>query len=240
MRFLLALWVATLSAQPDLDLGKRLFESQCALCHGLTGTGGRGPNLHRPKLNHAPTDDDLKKVISDGIPPEMPSAWQLDSREVASVAAYVRSLGTVPLEPVPGDPSPGAALYRAKGCAGCHMIAGKGEGLGPELTDIGARRNPAYLRQVLTNPASALPEDFLLVEGVPAQGEPVRGIRANEDSFTIQIKDLRGAFHSFRKSELKDLRRFPNQTPMPSFQSALTPAELDDLVAYLAGLRGKS
>ncbi len=223
----------------DAALGKKIFESQCALCHGQTGTGGRGPGLNRPRLTKAPDDAALRKVISEGIAPEMPGAWQLHPREVASVAAYVRSLGTVPPERLPGDAARGRRVYESKGCGACHMIAGQGEGFGPELTAIGARRNGAYLRQTLLRPAAALPRDFLYLAVVAPSGETVRGIRANEDSFTIQIKDPRGQFHSFRKADLKEIRRLRGQTPMPSFDKALSAAELDDLVAYLAGLRGK-
>ena len=232
--------LAQTEAPPDQDSGKKIFESQCALCHGQTGTGGRGPSLHRPKLDKAPDDDALRKAISDGIAPEMPGAWQLNPREVASVALYVRSLGKVPPEVLPGDPSRGAQVYDAKGCAGCHMNAGKGEGFGPELTSIGARRSGAHLRQTLIKPAATLPDGFLYVAAVTTAGQTVRGIRVNEDAFTIQLKDALGRFHSFRKAELKELRRLRGESPMPSFENSLTAADLDDLVAYLASLKGKS
>jgi len=232
--------LAQTDAPPDLDSGRRIFESQCALCHGQTGTGGRGPSLHHPKLDKAPDDDALRKAISEGIAPEMPGAWQLNQREVASVALYVRSLGKVPPELLPGDPERGARVYDAKGCAGCHMIGGTGEGFGPELTSIGARRSGAHLRQTLIKPAATLPDGFLYVAAVTAAGQTVRGIRVNEDAFTIQLKDTLGRFHSFRKAELKELRRLRGESPMPSFESSLAAAELDDLVAYLASLKGKS
>jgi putative heme-binding domain-containing protein len=225
---------------PELDSGRKIFESQCALCHGQTGTGGRGPSLNRPKLDKAPDDEALRKAISDGLAPEMPGAWQLNAREVANVALYVRSLGKVPPELLPGDSDRGARLYESKGCAGCHMIVGKGAGFGPDLTAIGARRNGAYLKQTLVKPGATLPDDFLYVAAVTASGQTVRGIRINEDVFTIQLKDVRGRFQSFRKSELKELRRLRGESPMPSFETSLTAGELDDLVAYLATLRGKS
>jgi cytochrome c oxidase cbb3-type subunit 3 len=242
MRIPVVLWLlaAPLCAQTDLAVGRKIFESQCALCHGQSGTGGRGPGLNRPVLSHAPDAESLRRVISNGIDPEMPGAWQLHPHEVEKVAAYVRSLGTVPQEQIPGDGVRGEALYRSKGCAGCHMIRGVGEGLGPELSDIGARRNAAYLRQTLLNPAGSLPEDFLVVEAVTESGETVRGLRVNEDTFTIQLKSSEGRFYSFRKSALKELHKRKDQTPMPSFQQSLTSGELDDLVAYLAGLRGRS
>jgi putative heme-binding domain-containing protein len=230
----------TADPPPDPAVGRKIFESQCALCHGQFGGGGRGPNLNRPKLSKAPDEQALRGVISQGIQPEMPGAWQLHPREVISVAAYVRSLGAVPPETLPGDAGRGEAIYKSKSCSSCHMIAGAGEGFGPDLTAIGARRNAAYLRQTLKKPAANLPSGFLYVAAVTSNGQTVRGIRANEDSFTIQLKDAQGRFHSFRKSDLKELRRLKNETPMPSFEGLLSAAELDDLVSYLASLKGNS
>jgi len=240
LKWLLTAFLAMSAFSQDIAQGKRIFESQCALCHGQTGTGGRGPSLHRPKLTRAPDDEALSKVISNGIEPEMPGAWQLNTREVASVGAYVKSLGAIPPEALPGDPARGERVYLSKGCAGCHMVAGKGEGYGPELTEIGARRNGAHLKQTILRPAAELPEGFLYLAAVTQSGTTIRGIRVNEDSFNIQIKDARGQFHSFVKLELKELRRLPTETPMPSFEGSLSATELDDLVAYLAGLKGKS
>lgn len=231
------LWAA--DTTPDPAAGKKIFESQCALCHGQNGGGGRGPSLNRPKLIKAPDDEALRGVISNGIQPEMPGAWQLNEHEVANVAAYVRSLGAVLPEQLPGDAARGASVYAAKGCASCHMIAGNGEGIGPELTAVGARRNGAYLRQTLLHPAQSPPEGFEYVVAVTSEGATIRGIAVNEDSFTIQLKDLGGKFHSFRKSELKELHRLKQESPMPSYERSLNAAELDDLVVYLASLRDK-
>ena len=74
---------------PDAAAGRKIFDSQCALCHGQTGGGGRGPALNRPKLDRAPDDEALRKLISEGLR-DMPGAWQLHPDEVAGVAAYVR------------------------------------------------------------------------------------------------------------------------------------------------------
>lgn len=238
---LLLLLAAAAYAQtgPDLAAGRRIFESQCALCHGQTGGGGRGPGLNRPSLKHAPDDEALRKVIEDGIQPEMPAAWQLNPHEVAAVAAYVRSLGAVPPELLPGDAGRGKLVYERGGCANCHMIAGAGAGFGPELTDAGSRRSGAFLKQTLLHPDQTIPERFEYISITAATGAEVRGIRVNEDSFTIQLKDAAGRFHSFRKSGIRELRRLEHQTPMPPYDK-LSAADLDDLVAYLAAQRGRS
>jgi hypothetical protein len=72
-----------------------------------------------------------------------------------------------------------------------------------------------------------------------ASGETIEGIRANEDSFTIQIKDSSGHHHSLRKQELKEFRKLRGETPMPAFEGILSATEIDDLVAYLIAPRVK-
>src|SRR5260370_19818845 len=151
-----------LAQAPDNAVGRKIFESQCALCHGQTGGGGRGPALNRPKLDRAPDDAALRKFISDGGG-DMPGAWQLHADELAGVAAYVRNLGTMPPETVPGDAANGARVYANSGCPGCHMVRGAGAGFGPELTAIGSRRSAAFLRQTILKPATRLPDEFLYV-----------------------------------------------------------------------------
>lgn len=230
---------STPAAAPDVAAGKLIFEGQCALCHGMDGGGGRGPSLRRAKLARAADDEALKSLIENGIAPEMPPAWFLASEEIASVAAYVRTLGNVPPEVLPGDPSRGKAIYARSGCSACHILAGEGAGYGPELTDLGVRRGSARLRETLQNPAKTIPEDFLFVEAATNSGQTIRAIRLNEDTFSIQLKDQQGRFHSFRKSELRELKKLRGETPMPAYGSALSAAELDDLVNFLASQRGK-
>ncbi|HKE33725.1 MAG TPA: c-type cytochrome [Candidatus Acidoferrum sp.] len=225
-------------AAPDVAAGKRNFEGHCALCHGIDGGGGRGPSLRRAKLARAADDEALQSLIENGIAPEMPPAWFLAPEEIAGVAAYVRTLGKVPPEVLPGDPARGKAVYARSGCSVCHILAGEGSGYGPELTEVGARRGSSRLRETLQNPGKTIPEDFLFVEATTNSGQTIRGVRLNEDTFSIQLKDQQGRFHSFRKSELRDLKKLRGETPMPSYGSTLSAAEFDDLIHFLASQRG--
>ena len=226
----------------DLKRGEQLFLGQCAGCHGPRGEGGKGAFLAQPRLRRAPDDQSLFLVIRDGVKgTEMPSAHTLTSREIWQLASYVRSLGRLPLENVPGDPKRGEEIYRAKGnCAQCHIVNGQGGSLGPELTEIGARRSASRLRAVLMDPGANVVEGFLEVRLVTSEGRRIDGVRLNEDTFTIQVRDLNGGIYSFVKRELKDLQRDPGKTPMPSFRGAFSPAEADDLIAYLVSLKGKT
>jgi putative heme-binding domain-containing protein len=223
----------------DAAEGKKLFERHCALCHGIDGKGGRGPALNRARLPHAPDDAALKSVIADGIPPSMPEGWLFDEDDLSNLAAFVRSLSKVPPDSLPGDAGRGAAVYAKSGCSACHILDGAGSGYGPELTGIGDRRNAAFLMKVIRKPADGLPEDFMFVKATTASGERLEGVRMNEDTFTIQIRDAAGKYHSLRKDAVQDLRKLRGETPMPEFGGILSTADVQDLVAYLAAQRGK-
>ena len=232
--------------------GQRLFAAQCTRCHGQDGSGGSGPNLRVARLRRAPDDAALVEVIMGGVPgTAMAAAWQLSDPEVVLVATYVRSLGRLGAEAVAGNPARGRAIYDGKGgCAACHVVAGKGRGLGPELTEVGAQRGPAYLRQSLVDPGADFPRRavpyeptaysaYRLLRATPSSGASVVGFAVNEDTFTLQLRDASGALHSLRKADLVRLEKEATASLMPSYKTTLTEEELQDLVAFLASLRGE-
>ena len=234
----------------DIDVGKQLFQGMCTECHGAGGTGGDAPSLNRAKLVHAPTDAALVNILQNGIPnTAMPRVRRFTEAETRQLVAYVRSLGKVGEARVPGDARKGGDIYKNLGCAGCHIVNGTGGNLGPDLSDIGFMRGASYLRQAVVDPGAALPKGVLQVPSrgyaeylplriVTKQGSEVRGIRVNEDAFTIQVRDQAGKFYSLRKSDLELVDKQAGKSIMPSVASRLTAPELTDLVAYLVSLRG--
>ena len=237
----------------DLKRGERLFQGHCAACHGPRGNGGRGANLARPTLPQAPDDEALFHVIQDGIErTEMPGAWQMTNREVWQTAAFVRTLGQRAEEKIAGNAARGERVYVAKGkCESCHMIRGEGGRLGPELSRIGLGRSASFLRAYLLDPGANLPESsfqdrdpssptgsFQVVLLVTRDGRRIEGVHLNEDTFSIQIRDLTDRVLSFWKKELREWKIEKGKSLMPAFRGVFTPEELDDLVAYLVSLRG--
>jgi putative heme-binding domain-containing protein len=222
----------------DVAAGERMYRTQCAYCHGPRGEGGRGAMLARRNLIHAAIDQAMFDVIRHGIPDsEMPGHW-FTPRETWQIVAFVRTLGRVAPQKVAGDSQRGKTLYAAKGCSNCHTIAGRGGPLGPDLTDIGTRRSPGYLRQALLEPEAAVPEGFVEIQLVTRDGRRITGVRLNEDAFSIQLRDLAGNLQSFFKSELAECTPQAGKSPMPSYKETLAPGEVDDLVAWLDSLRG--
>jgi putative heme-binding domain-containing protein len=229
----------------DVDLadGERLFRIHCARCHGIDGAGGEGSNLARARLKYAPEDEDLIDVIDGGIPGTgMPAIWTLDDAQAIRVAAYVRTLGRIAQEEMPGDPVRGADIYQTRGgCPACHIIGGAGKGIGPELTHVGDQRGLDYLRRSLTDPAEAQSQtsgyqDYLTVRVASLEDE-VEGLRINEDAFTIQVRDVSGTIHSFRKDQLVEFEKVFAHSLMPQYGAALSTRDIDDVVSYMMSLR---
>jgi cytochrome c oxidase cbb3-type subunit III len=221
------------------DQGKVVYEAQCVPCHGMAGEGGYGAKLATPHLAHARSKADIIKIIAGGIPgTNMPSFGLLADIEIAQAAAYVQTLGQVPEAPLPGDPLKGKAVFEAKGCPSCHIMRGVGSGFGPELTEVGIRRNIEYLRNKITNPNVQITEGFESVKAVNSDGSVVEGVKINEDSFTVQIRDASRRLHSLRKTDLKQYSKLKTSM-MPAYGRSLSSTELNDLVSFLAAREDK-
>jgi cytochrome c oxidase cbb3-type subunit III len=228
------------TTREDLAEGKRVFGAQCSYCHGPRGEGGQGAVLAIPRLSRAPDDQALFRVIREGIQGTTMPASALSTSQTWQVAAFVRTLGRIAGSKSGGDIERGQQIFSTKGgCAKCHTIGGHGGAIGPDLTDIGDRRDVAELRISLLEPDASVPLNFLQVRVVTKDGRSITGVRLNEDAFSIQIRDLSNRFHSFWKNELTDIVKEPKRSIMPSCRSILTTSELDDLLAYLESLQGR-
>jgi putative heme-binding domain-containing protein len=229
----------------DVEKGRQLFLGMCSRCHGATGGGGEGPSLTR--LTRAHNDEELRAIIRAGIADRgMPRVRRFTDTELMQIAGFVHSLGQAAGTAAAGKPEIGRAVYQKLGCSSCHTIAGEGGDFGPELTGIGVRRAPDYLRQAILDPGAALPRgdaipgrglsEFLPVRAVMQDGRQISGVRANEDSFTIQIRDAAGKLYSLRKPDIRQLDKQFGKSVMPDYKAKATASEVEDLVAYLSGL----
>lgn len=242
MRFLIHLLAAlALTAQDknphttpaDAAAGAKIFRSHCADCHGLTGAGGKGPNLTTGVYYHGSTDAALFKNIIDGIPgTAMPSSF-FSSDQIWQVVTHVRTLARTGSNTAPpGDPRQGAALFQSKGCQGCHLAKGQGGTNGPDLTFIGSQRPATYLRQSIVEPGAVVAREYWPAEVVLENGATHKGFLVNEDTYYVQMLTPQKGLLTLPR---KDFRKFEigKHSIMPSYKDKLGPEELNHLIAYL-------
>lgn len=227
-------------APADIAYGARIYDAQCTTCHGANGDAVGGVNLRSGTFRNAITDQDLTRVILNGIPGTGMQAFKFDAAEVAGIVAYLRNMNAVDRGSVKtGDPARGRALVEGKGgCLKCHRIGAQGSRVAPDLSDVGALRSAGSLLRSLTDPSTQMMPINRPVRAVLRDGKVVNGRRLNEDTYTVQLIDDQERLLSLDKSDLREYT-IATASPMPSFRSTFSADELGDVVEYLLSLKGR-
>jgi putative heme-binding domain-containing protein len=237
----LLIFLIPLALCAQSDQGKALFRSNCAFCHGGDARGGRGPNLVSAPLAHGDSGEAMKTLILEGVPgTSMPSFSEFTEEEVATIVGYLKGLsrGVSRQVHVPGDVAKGREVYASNGCPACHRIGDAGSVFGPDLSRVGAARSVEYLRESIVNPSADIPDEYRGVFVVTKDGRTITGVRINEDTFSVQLRDLGQKFCMFQKDELRSVKELDNSL-MPPY-TTLSDSDLQNLIAYLNSLRGAS
>ncbi len=83
-------------------VGRTMFRTNCATCHGADGGGGVGPNLCDGVYLNIKSPEDIYKVVRDGVVAKGMPSWssRYNDTQLALLAAYVASLrGSQPAAP---------------------------------------------------------------------------------------------------------------------------------------------
>jgi len=165
---------------------------------------------------------------------------------------------TDPNTAVPGNPAAGEAVFfGVGGCANCHEVNGRGGVVGPDLSGAG-RQSAAALRQKIldpNNPLAAPPDGgrgggggggprgggnsptTIIVK--TQDGREIRGVRRNEDTFSLQFVDQTGRLQLFDKAKLASVTA-ENRSLMPGdYATRLSAADITNLVAFLRDQQGR-
>jgi DMSO reductase family type II enzyme heme b subunit len=159
---LVALWffagaVPVLAQAGDAAAGKAVYERKCAGCHGDKGDGkGPAAELLAPKprdftaglykirttANKAPTDQDLFRIITDGMPGTSMPPWAvLSEKDRWNLVAYVKAFAADKFKDAPKKVElpkdvassaesikRGKEMFEAIECHKCHGTEGRADG----------------------------------------------------------------------------------------------------------------
>jgi len=246
-----------------LALGQQAFDKHCAACHGVTGDGnGEAAYLLYPKPRDfesgqyrlistwegTPTDEDLFRTISRGMPGSaMPSWGHLPERTRWGLVHHVKSLARNPWEvPAAAEPASRGASGRgviqvppepafdeaararalelyAEGCAPCHGGTGKGDGGRKQIDSKGFPTRPRDLTAGIFK-GSPEPEEVYrrVVGGLPGSPMPTSDYLHGDDAWALTQLVLSLSGDSQReRAEMKKFRIVaPRVAAMPSHPDA--------------------
>jgi putative heme-binding domain-containing protein len=113
------------------------------------------------------------------------------------------------------------------------VLFGEGSKIGPDLTGS-QRANPEYVLLKVLDPSASVPRDYQLTVVTTKAGRTVSGVVKQE---TAQTLTLQAPTEEVRlaKADVEERKQVP-QSLMPEGQlTALSDAEVRDLLAYLGG-----
>jgi putative heme-binding domain-containing protein len=162
----------------------------------------------------------------------METAWQ--------TAATADPLAPFRLTLEGGDPVRGKTVllnHPAGQCTACHKIAdGAGSNVGPNLKDIGKKKDRLYLLQSIVDPQSVVASGYGNIALTMKDGSSIAGQFLAEKNGKVSLRDAEGKEIVVASDTIKE--RTPVISTMPPMGFILQKGEIRDLVAYLAGLKG--
>jgi putative heme-binding domain-containing protein len=222
----------------DVEAGSRYYANYCAGCHGADGQTMPNANLSRGTFRRAANDEELARIITNGLPGTAmpPAAFQ--PVQVHQIVAFLRELPSIRSRQTnPGDAARGQQVFEGKGaCLDCHRVSGRGSRLGPDLSDIGALRRPAEIEQSLTDPGAVVLSQNRIVTASTRDGKAIRGRLLNQDTTSIQLLGPDEKPVSIARLSLMSI--IDEKSTMPSYKDRLDARELADVVTYLVTLKG--
>ena len=98
----------------------------------------------------------------------------------------------------------GEALFFGKAdCAACHEVNGRGGVVAPDLSGAGTQSPEALRNKILTPNGAGTAGSRRDAASAPTvivttpEGREIRGVRRNEDTFSLQMADASGQLHPF-------------------------------------------
>ena len=218
--------------------GGTKFRTRCSGCHGPDAHGYIGPDITGL---WASDDSDARifDIVRRGVPgTDMTPAdpLRVPDREIWQILAYVKTLTAAPSTPSSGNAQNGERIFGAN-CGSCHMVNGRGGQLGPDLSRVGSGRPRAVLLKKIRGTSDNIRPGYEAVTLVTRDGQRIRGVKKNEDEFSIQIMDMRERLQGYLKANLTEVVSEPRSV-MPVYGvERMSDGDLDDLLQYLGTLR---
>lgn len=139
-------------------------------------------------------------------------------------------------EAAKGDVNAGEKLFVSRGCANCHAIrVGEAGGGAPSLTGVGSRFSVDYIVESIVLPNKVVAPEFRWTVTKLKSGDVINGLVTSETATDVEFLLPTGLHQTLRRADIAD-RRIEDRSPMPE-GLIQTPAELRDLVAYLASIK---
>jgi putative heme-binding domain-containing protein len=131
-----------------------------------------------------------------------------------------------------GDRTRGAAVFE-KHCLACHMVQGRGQRVGPDLSGVGSRPKQSLLVDIF-DPSRELAPNFAAYTLVTRAGQVLSGLIASETAAAVTLRRAEGAQDVVPRAQIEELRATGKSLMPEGLESVLSEDNVLDLLEFLA------
>ncbi len=207
------------AAEGNAERGETIYAKRCVLCHGADGDADSpASDVHNPPprdftegqykykttafSDAVPNDDDLFRMIRDGMPGTGMPGWSdmLSEGDMWDLVAHIKTFAGLeeekpetqldygtPIESSPESIAAGLKLFGDR-CVECHGEAGRGDGIKKLKDDLGSRTWPRNLTKPWTYRASNTAQDVYarISIGIPGTQMPSFADPKSKKKLTVE------------------------------------------------------
>ena len=175
----------------------------------------------------ASNNADIRKAASELFPAPKSAAKE----PLPSIAELVARKGKV---------DNGLQVFKVKGtCANCHIVAGQGKNVGPDLTEIGSKLSREAMLVSILDPSAGISHNFENYAALTEDGNSINGLLVSKTDAQVVLKDAQGIERTIASGDLAQFKKLEKSLMPENLHEALTADELVDLIEYLMTLRKK-
>ena len=192
---------------------------------GRRGRAGANPaarTRRRPR-------DGLRTIRDPQLAPRIAKLFPVDA------AASNRQQVVARFEPAlaeAGDRQRGAAVFQRQ-CLTCHMLQGRGQRVGPDLSGIGARPKETLLIDVL-DPSRQVAPDYMAYTLLTRQGQVLTGVIASETATSVTLRRAEGRKTSCCERRSRNCAHTGKSLMPEGLELNVDSQGVADLLAFLA------
>ncbi|QEL14244.1 PQQ-dependent sugar dehydrogenase [Limnoglobus roseus] len=136
-----------------------------------------------------------------------------------------------------GDAANGAKLFAVtrSQCVNCHKIDGKGQDVGPDLSQIAKTRTREQLLESILDPSRRIEPQFQSYLLRTLDGRSITGLVVKRDAKEVVLKDAQNKLTTVAADDVESLDASRTSIMPEGLLKDFTPQEAADVLAYLAG-----